>query len=72
MRIGTLFLFFAQRNSSSYGYKLYCVCSTNGVIICYNLSQAHHHGINYLHDVKDEFSNCVLIGEKAIKVSHEG
>ena len=28
---------------------------------------ACHHDINYLHDVKDEFSNCVLIGDKGYR-----
>lgn len=41
-----------------------CVCSANGVIIRYDLSPAHHHDINYLNDVKDELSNCILIGDK--------
>ena len=50
-----------------FGYKLHCVCSASGIIHRYDLSQAHHHDINYLHDVKDEFSNCVLIGDKGYR-----
>ena len=42
-------------------------CSANGVIIRYDLSQAHHHDINYLNDVKDELSNCILIGDKGYR-----
>ena len=31
------------------------------------LSQAHHHDINYLNDVKEELSNCILIGDKGYR-----
>lgn len=56
---------FVQRKKQLYfGYKLHCVCSTNGVIVRYDLSQAHHYDIKYLNDVKDELSYCILIGDK--------
>lgn len=61
------FGFCATQQQLYYGYKLHCVCSTNGVIIRYDLSQAHHHDINYLNDVKEELSNCILIGDKGYR-----
>lgn len=57
----------ATQQQLYFGYKLHCVCSASGIIHRYDLSQAHHHDINYLHDVKDEFSNCVLIGGKGYR-----
>ena len=57
----------ATQQQLYFGYKLHCVCSASGIIHRYDLSQAHHHDINYLHDVKDEFSNCVLIGDKGYR-----
>ncbi len=57
----------ATQQQHYFGYKLHCVCSASGIIHRYDLSQAHHHDINYLHDVKDEFSTCVLIGDKGYR-----
>ena len=61
------FGFCATQQQHYFGYKFHCVCSANGVIIRYDLSQAHHHDINYLNDVKDELSNCILIGDKGYR-----
>lgn len=61
------FGFCATQQQLYFGYKLHCVCSTNGVIVRYDLSQAHHHDIKYLNDVKDELSNCILIGDKGYR-----
>ena len=47
-----------------FGFRFHCVCSAMGVIEHYDLSPAHIHDINFLHDIKDIFSNCVLIGDK--------
>lgn len=44
-----------------------CRCTVNGVIIRYDLSPAHHHDINYLNDIRDELSNCILIGDKGYR-----
>ena len=57
----------ATQQQLYFGHKLHCVCSASGIIHRYDLSQAHHHDINYLYDVKDEFSNCVLIGDKGYR-----
>lgn len=47
-----------------YGYKLHAVTSLNGVIHSFDLTKASVHDINYLHNVKCDFSNCVVIGDK--------
>lgn len=59
--------FCATQQQYYFGYKLHCVCTVNGVIIRYDLSPAHHHDINYLNDIKDELSNCILIGDKGYR-----
>lgn len=59
--------FCATQQQHYFGYKLHCVCTVNGVIIRYDLSPAHHHDINYLNDIKDELSNCILIGDKGYR-----
>lgn len=57
----------ATQQRHYFGYKLHCVCSASGIIHRYDLSQTHHHDINYLHGIKDKFSNCVLIGDKGYR-----
>lgn len=67
MQTAPTFGYCATQQQHYFGYKLHCVCSANGVIIRYDLSPAHHHDINYLNDVKDELSNCILIGDKGYR-----
>ena len=59
----------ASQEQKYFGYKLNCVCTTSGLIYCYDLSQAHHHDIKYLHDVQDKIKNCYLIGDKGYRSS---
>ena len=47
-----------------FGYKFHAVCSRYGVIQTYDLSPANVADINYLKDISELFSNCVLIGDK--------
>lgn len=48
-----------------YGYKLHAVCGLSGVIHSYDLSPANVHDINYLQDVKFQFHDCSILGDRA-------
>lgn len=54
----------AAQRSHYYGYKLHAVCNTQGVFQAFDITQASVHDIHYLNDVKHQFSDCVLIGDK--------
>jgi len=56
--------FCASQNMVYYGYKIHAVCSINGVFKSFDISKASVHDIHYLKDIKNEFSNCVIIGDK--------
>ncbi len=59
--------FCAAQQQYYFGHKLHCVCSASGVIQTYDLSPASVHDIRYLHDIIDQISNCVLIGDKGYR-----
>ena len=48
-----------------YGYKLHAVCGLSGVIHSYDLTPANVHDINYMKDIKFEFQNCSILGDRA-------
>ncbi len=48
-----------------YGYKLHAVCGLRGVIHSFDLTAANVHDIHYMKDVKFEFSNCCILGDRA-------
>jgi hypothetical protein len=54
----------ASQQSTYYGYKLHAVCSVSGVIKSLDISKASVHDINYLRDIKEQFSNCVIMGDR--------
>lgn len=54
----------AAQKKYFYGYKLHSVCSAAGVIESLDLTKASVHDIHYLKDVKELFSNCMIIGDK--------
>lgn len=56
--------FCASQQMSFYGYKLHAVCSVSGVFQSVDLSPASVHDIHYLKDIKTQFSDCVLLGDK--------
>lgn len=56
--------FCASQNSKYYGYKLHAICSVSGVFQSIDLSPASVHDINYLKDIKNQISNCTLIGDR--------
>ena len=47
-----------------YGYKLHAVCSLNGAIKSLDISKASIHDIHYLKDIKEQFDNCIILGDK--------
>ncbi len=54
----------ASQNSYYYGYKLHAVCGLSGVIHSYDLTKASVHDINYLNDVKLEYHDCSIFGDR--------
>lgn len=48
-----------------YGFKLHAVCGLSGVIHSYDLSPANVHDIHYLKDVKFQFHDCCILGDRA-------
>lgn len=56
--------FCASQQMSFYGYKLHAVCSISGVFQSIDISPAYVHDIHYLKDIKEQLSNCTLLGDK--------
>lgn len=47
-----------------YGYKLNAVCGLSGVIHSFDLTKASVHDINYLNDIKYEYHDCSIFGDR--------
>jgi hypothetical protein len=54
----------AAQKSRYFGYKLHAVCDKNGVFHSFDLTPANVHDVNYLTDVKHNFKNCTIIGDR--------
>ncbi|MCH8982211.1 IS982 family transposase [candidate division KSB1 bacterium] len=54
----------AQKNTY-FGYKLHGLCGVSGVFKKIDLSKASIADIHYLQDIKEDISQCILIGDKA-------
>lgn len=54
----------ASQNMHFYGYKIHAVCSIEGVFKSFDISKASVHDIYYLNDIKNQFNNCVILGDK--------
>jgi hypothetical protein len=54
----------ASQKTTYFGYKLHSVCSLAGVITSFDLSKANFHDIDYLEDIRDQYSDCSIIGDK--------
>lgn len=54
----------ASQGMYYYGYKLHAICGLSGVIHSFDLTKASVHDIHYLKDVKVDYSNCTVIGDK--------
>ena len=56
--------FCASQNMHYYGYKIHAVCSIEGVFKSFDISKASVHDIHYLKDIKNQFNDCVILGDK--------
>jgi len=54
----------AAQKTRYFGYKLHAVCDKNGIFHSFDFSPANVHDINYLKDIKHNFKNCLLIGDR--------
>jgi len=54
----------ASQGVHYYGYKLHAVCGLSGVIHSYDLTKANVHDIRYLQDVKCEYHDCSIFGDR--------
>lgn len=54
----------AAQQQTYYGYKLHGVCTLGGVITDFDLSKANMSDIHYLNDIRDQYHNCTLLGDK--------
>lgn len=54
----------AAQKSRYFGYKLHAVCDKNGVFHSYDLTPANVHDVNYLKDIKHNFKDCTIIGDR--------
>jgi hypothetical protein len=56
--------FCASQNSWFYGYKLHGVYSITVVFHSLDITKAEVHDINYLKNIKQQMSDCVLLGDR--------
>ncbi|OPB94411.1 transposase [Elizabethkingia ursingii] len=56
--------FCASQKMQFYGYKLHAFCSVNGIFQSVDLSPASVHDIHYLKDIREQLSDCTLLGRK--------
>ena len=54
----------ASHDTYYYGYKLHGVCSLGGVITSADISKASVADVKYLQDIKHQYSDCLLLGDK--------
>ncbi len=54
----------AAQKSRYFGYKLHAVCDKNGIFHSFDFTPANVHDVNYLNDIKEDFKNCTLIGDR--------
>jgi hypothetical protein len=54
----------ASQNSWFYGYKLHGVCSVSGVFHSLDISKAEVHDVHFLKNIKQQISDCVLLGDR--------
>lgn len=56
--------FCASQDTWFYGYKLHAICSVSGVFQSIDITKANVHDIQILKDVKNQLSDCVLLGDR--------
>ena len=57
--------FCAAQNTTYFGYKLHSITSVNGVITDFDLSKANMADIHFLNDVKEKYTGCMILGDRA-------
>lgn len=55
----------ASQNMRYYGYKFHAICGISGVIHSHDMTAASIHDIQYLQDVKWQYHDCMMLGDKA-------
>jgi hypothetical protein len=63
-QIRPAFGYCAAQKTRYFGFKLHAVCDKNGIFHSYDFSPANIHDLKYLNDVKENFRNCELIGDR--------
>ena len=58
------FGFCASQDTYYYGYKLHAICGVSGMIHSYDLSKASVHDLHYMKDVKWQYHDCSIYGDK--------
>ena len=56
--------FCASQKLHYYGYKLHALCGISGVIHSYDMTAANVHDLHYLKDIKWEYHDCMIMGDK--------
>lgn len=54
----------ASQNLHYYGYKLHAVTTLTGVFKSFEITKASVHDIHYLKNIKKEFEDCTILGDK--------
>lgn len=54
----------ASQKTRNFGYKLHAVCDKNGIFHSFDFTPANVHDVNYLQDIKENFKNCLIIGDR--------
>lgn len=54
----------ASQKKHFYGYKLHNIISLSGVVQSFDISPASVHDIHFLKDIREQMSDCTLIGDK--------
>jgi len=57
--------FCAAQNTTYRGYKLHGITSVNGVITDFDLSKASTADIHFLNEIKEKYTGCLILGDKA-------
>lgn len=58
------FEYCAVQRTRYFGYKFHAVCYKNGIFHSFDFSPANIHDVNYLNDIKENFKNCLLFGDR--------
>ena len=56
--------FCASQQTKFYGYKLHVICSKSGAFQSFDLSPASVHDINFIKDIKNQMSDCTILGDR--------